>query len=256
VIVVDDCSTDNSLEVIQQLIGEDPRVNMYSNEANKGCGYTKRKCAELATGELMAFVDPDDALEHHALESMVQALVKNSDYVLAFSKHYRCDENLTPLTEQRETKKVNTEDPYYFNQGAVVSHLCVFKSAVYNSTEGIDPYMLRAVDQDLYLKMFEQGPTLFVDQYLYKYRIHNSGISTGADNANVTKANYWHWYAINAAAKRRGVIVEDLFLKQFVNKNAYDYLQKTFNLIVNSGSYKLASKLSGFKNRLKGKSGK
>ena len=36
------------------------------NDENRGCGYTKNKCAELATGEIAGYLDPDDKLSNDA----------------------------------------------------------------------------------------------------------------------------------------------------------------------------------------------
>ena len=71
IILVDDASTDNSQEIYSEL-EKDDRIHIYYNEKNMGCGYTKRRCAELANGELCGFLDPDDALLPHALESHVK----------------------------------------------------------------------------------------------------------------------------------------------------------------------------------------
>ena len=60
--------------------------------------------------------------------------------------------------------------------------------------------MKRAVDQDLYYKLEEQGKHLFVDKVLYHYRIHENSISA---NENLYKAQYWHFYAMVKAYKRR-----------------------------------------------------
>ncbi len=246
-IIVDDCSTDDSLATINKIVNGDARARIYINKKNLGCGYTKKRCAELATGSLMGFLDPDDALEINALEVMIDTFSQNPSMVLAYSKHLRYDEKFTLLEKQRTVKVVNTRDPFYFNIGAAVSHFCVFKASAYRLTTGIDEYMLRGVDQDLYLKMFEQGETLFVDHFLYKYRVHGKGISTGADDSNAEKADYWHWYAINSAAKRRGVYVEKLYTDTHISRSVYNILYKNYQVIINSGSYKLAQKISQLK---------
>ena len=71
VICVDDGSTDNSHELYKEL-EQDERIHIYLNDQNRGCGYTKRRCAELANGEICGFLDPDDALTENALEVMVE----------------------------------------------------------------------------------------------------------------------------------------------------------------------------------------
>ena len=57
IILVDDKSTDNSFEIYEKY-KDDGRFKIYYNEVNMGCGYTKHRCAELASGELCGFLDP------------------------------------------------------------------------------------------------------------------------------------------------------------------------------------------------------
>ncbi|MDD3722635.1 MAG: glycosyltransferase family A protein [Lutibacter sp.] len=52
VIIVDDCSTDDSVSVMKQIIGDDMRFRAYFNTENKGCGFSKNKCVKLAVGEV------------------------------------------------------------------------------------------------------------------------------------------------------------------------------------------------------------
>jgi glycosyltransferase involved in cell wall biosynthesis len=244
-VIVDDCSTDNSMELISTIIKGDERVILVKNEKNQGCGYTKVQTTDLATGDLFAFLDPDDTLEINALEVMLNAFSGNENLSLVYSKHRRYDATLTNVIHEHQFRDINTRDPLYFNLGGIVTAFAVFRKTSYQQTTGIDPYMLRGVDQDLYLKLFEVGDTKGVDQFLYKYRVHGQGISTGNEGVNAVKAEYWHWYAINAAAKRRGVYVEDLFTKVFAKKNAYDYLSKEYGLLKNSRTYKLGQKIAG-----------
>src|SRR6266567_1565920 len=70
VIIVDDGSTDDSVEAIKNIINMDKRFHFYINNQNKGCGFTKRKCVEVASGDICGFVDPDDALLPNALKKM------------------------------------------------------------------------------------------------------------------------------------------------------------------------------------------
>ena len=93
IILVDDGSTDNSVELYAAL-ENDERIHIYRNDKNMGCGYTKRRCAELANGELCGFLDPDDALTSDALEVMVQAHVKHPEASLINSTCYITDEKL------------------------------------------------------------------------------------------------------------------------------------------------------------------
>ena len=92
VIFVDDGSTDNSLEVITGFAEKDDRIKVFRNKENTGCGYTKRKCAELATGEICGFLDPDDALVENAIELSVKEHLENPNASLVYSLCYQTDE--------------------------------------------------------------------------------------------------------------------------------------------------------------------
>jgi glycosyltransferase involved in cell wall biosynthesis len=217
-IIVDDCSTDDSLEIIKNTVNNDCRAIILLNDKNYGCGYTKKRCIDNANSELCAFLDPDDLITHNALQTMLDVFLNSPESALVYSNYQRCDFKLQPINPIRKSRQVENGNPNFFNLNGYISHFAVFKRSVYMCTAGIDEFMLRAVDQDLYLKLYEKGLVMFTDEVLYKYRVHIDGISTGTDGVNVTKADYWHWYAINSAAKRRGISVEKLFLEKFVNK--------------------------------------
>lgn len=246
VIITDDASTDDSVDIIQQLIKDDPRFTLYINDRHCGVGYTKRRCVQLAASAWCGFVDPDDALLPQALAVMQQAQELNSNAVLLHAGLFFCNENLQQLSVYKGSAAVDTSDKMFFNFNGAVSHFVVFSKAAYDTTEGIDATMQRAADQDLYIKMAETGSFHFVDQPLYLYRQHAGGIST---NANVSKAHYWHWYAAIHAAKRRGADLEEKFLQSFVTRKAYDHLA---HIVEESGVYKLSKWLGPvlkFKNR-------
>jgi len=61
IIIVNDCSTDNTKEVLEQYIGNHPELNiqLYNQEINKGKGAAIHKGIELATGEFLVVQDAD-----------------------------------------------------------------------------------------------------------------------------------------------------------------------------------------------------
>jgi len=93
-IIVDDGSTDDSVKVITAIIGNDKRFKFYTNDKNYGCGYTKRRCVELASGDICGFVDADDILLPLALERMRFAYIDNSEAGLIHSNLIYCNETL------------------------------------------------------------------------------------------------------------------------------------------------------------------
>lgn len=176
VIIVDDASTDDSLMVILNTIKSDQRFKLFQNKENKGCGYTKMKCIEYATGDICAFLDPDDALYSNALELSVRAFDKNHNIIATYSNMMLCDEYLGAQKIFGNIKQIYN-NRYFFNCPIQLSHFFCFCRKTYLKTEGINPKLKNAVDQDLYLKVLEMGNALFIKEVLYKYRIHKNGIS-------------------------------------------------------------------------------
>lgn len=59
-IAVDDCSTDDSYDILLKYAEKDSRVKIYRNELNKGVSYTRNFAVEKACGEYIALIDSDD----------------------------------------------------------------------------------------------------------------------------------------------------------------------------------------------------
>ncbi len=155
---------------------QDSRFKFYQNKTNKGCGYTKRKCLDLSTGEYCAFIDPDDALFSDAVECLLDELCKSSKVIAAYSKLVFCDENLNPQEIFSKIRQIHN-NKYFFNIPIQIQPFFAFKRNAYMKTSGINPILKNAVDQDLYLKLLEIGDAKFVDKVSYKYRLHSNGIS-------------------------------------------------------------------------------
>jgi glycosyltransferase involved in cell wall biosynthesis len=227
-IIVDDGSVDNSVGIIKQLIRNDERFKFYENPENKGCGYTKRRCVDLANGEICAFVDPDDAITENALALMANAHINQPDCSLIYSQFYYWNAG-SNVKSKHQSKLVAQNDAMFFNFNGVISHFSSFKRSFYYKTAGISESLKRAIDQDLYLKLYEVGKIFFIDEYLYLYRVHSGGIST---NSNIDNAFFWHWVVIIDAAKRRNINVENLFYEKFVRRRKYLMLEKKLNQTV------------------------
>ncbi|MCW3160407.1 glycosyltransferase family 2 protein [Chryseobacterium oryctis] len=202
VIILDDCSTDNSVEIITRLIDGDKRFKLFKNETNSGVGITKAKLIELADGDICGFVDPDDAISPNALRANIIVFEKEKDVVLCYSKFSKFDENFKPLGIEFSTKQVINNDPYFFNCPVHIVHFVAFRKDVYMQTEKMNTSLKIAEDQDLYLKMYEKGKVHFINENNYYYRIHSGGIS---QNDNRPKTKEYFAQVIFNTMKRRNL---------------------------------------------------
>lgn len=80
VIVINDCSTDNTEEVIKQYL-DDPAVRYIKNEKNLGVAKTRNRGVRLARGKYVAFLDSDDWWESNKLRKQL-ALIEKENMVL------------------------------------------------------------------------------------------------------------------------------------------------------------------------------
>ena len=86
VIILDDCSTDNSKEIIEEYRNHPQVSHIIYNETNSGSPFKQwAKGFNLAKGEYIWIAESDDWAELNFLEEMVSALQKDCDTVLAFS---------------------------------------------------------------------------------------------------------------------------------------------------------------------------
>lgn len=172
-VIVDDGSTDGTRNILQQYKGY-PNIRLNFNDQNRGVGYTKRKCVELASGDICAILDSDDALEVHAVETIVQTYLDNPDAVMVVGGFKYYDAHMESLIKEKWfrfdiQRKSILEHGYAFGWDT-------FLKSGYVKVGGYDRNQT-AEDQDLYFKMEEIGPVVFVDTCMYRYRQHEGGIS-------------------------------------------------------------------------------
>lgn len=86
-IIIDDASTDNSVDVIKSLIADDNRFKLVTNQEPIGISAARNIGLELATGEYISFLDSDDCYTEYFLEMLVQLARKaNVEIAGALSK--------------------------------------------------------------------------------------------------------------------------------------------------------------------------
>ncbi len=85
-IVIDDGSTDNSVEVIKAAIGDDPRVTFLQNEKNLGCSPTVERGRKLVTGEFIYFCAADDRVMPGFFEKSISAMQQAPQAAVCFTQ--------------------------------------------------------------------------------------------------------------------------------------------------------------------------
>lgn len=192
-IVLDDCSTDNSREVIDKLAKKYNIKTIY-NEKNSGCVFKQwQKGIEAATGDLIWIAEADDQADKKFLEKMVPCF-EDKKVILAFSDSKQINTRGRVI---RKTYKdladeyhINRYDNGYVNDGIdeITNHL-VIKNYIYNASgtlirkgnyhkilEECTDFKL-AGDWYFYVNLLEKGKVAYINETLNYHRIHTSSVT-------------------------------------------------------------------------------
>lgn len=77
-IIVDDCSVDNSVQIVESFIKNDPRIVLIESKTNSGPGVSRNMAIDYAKGEIIAFLDSDDIWHPNKLELHVNFMLENN----------------------------------------------------------------------------------------------------------------------------------------------------------------------------------
>lgn len=175
-IIIDDCSTDGSKDIIKSY--NDERIILIENESNKGIIFGLNFAISIARGKYIARMDSDDISVSNRFELQYLFLEKNSSIIC-------CGASRTIINEEgiEIGVKESIQNPdllklsMLFN--CVVAHPTVFiRSDFIKSNNLYYNYEMEAAeDYDLWCKILEYGQISNLKEKLLKYRIHSEQIS-------------------------------------------------------------------------------
>jgi len=91
-LIVDDCSMDNSVRIAQKFVDIDKRVRLFPLEKNVGAAAARNVAIGQAKGQYIAFLDSDDVWEEDKLKKQLAFMEENS-YAFTFSNYYVMEED-------------------------------------------------------------------------------------------------------------------------------------------------------------------
>jgi glycosyltransferase involved in cell wall biosynthesis len=190
IIVIDDRSPDNSVEILRKY-ESDPRVKVIVREQNGGWVAVSNQGAQLARGEFLLFGNCDDACEPQLIERLVDALGKHSSAAIAFSRSLFTDEEdrvigddfpTRPPTFRRMCRQdVLIPGP---RMGRFLLDSCTIpnlSAALFRRRDYLDVGMLSpnyrvCSDWDLYFRMAARRDVAYIAAPLNHFRQHETTI--------------------------------------------------------------------------------
>ncbi len=185
-IIVDDCSTDNSIEIIESF--DDPRIILVKNETNMGITKSLNKALHIAKGEYIARMDADDISLPNRFEKQVSYLSEHPLVIVCGSgveffgegarKHSQKFRR-TPLPDN-ETLRIHLLFGNNFN---IVHPTAMFKhQALLNANITYNENYIYAQDYRMWVECSKFGELKNLDEILLKYRVHNNAVSVSKQN--------------------------------------------------------------------------
>ena len=183
-IIVDDCSTDDSAEIVESFAEKDERIKLYHLKVNSGAAVARNTAIEKAKGRYIAFLDSDDLWTTTKLEEQISFMIKNN-HSFTFTAYNKIDEKGKKFGEINVPTKVNYNDLL-----KTCSIGCL--TAIYDSKELGKIYMpliRKRQDYGLWLRILKITPFAYaINKPLANYRVR-----TGSLSGNKIKAAKYQW---------------------------------------------------------------
>lgn len=102
IVIINDASTDSSLDIIKSYQAQDPRITLIDFKENKGNGYGRNFGIKQAQGEYILFLDSDDWLEPDAVEQVYHKALQSHSQVVVFGY----TQHMTAIKNKRKNKEI------------------------------------------------------------------------------------------------------------------------------------------------------
>jgi glycosyltransferase involved in cell wall biosynthesis len=186
-LLINDCSTDRSLEVIQPYLA-DPRVTLINHEQNQGYIASLIEGSDRSRGKYLTVISADDyCLSDRAFETLLRPMETDPEIVYAFSAYgmYGDDRKRLYLNCPYDQSWVHSGAQMYRDllvRVEIVLHTgTMIRTSAYRAAGGYNPAARYSIDQVMWLMLCAQGAVAYSVDELYAYRRHGENMSESFD---------------------------------------------------------------------------
>jgi len=230
-IIVDDCSSDNSKTIITTWLEKKTKFQFIANETNLGNTKSFNKALKLANGEYVIDLAADDILMPNCVESQINAF-KNSQYaspgvvygnVELISENGTFDSYYFPVNNQKKTiEKRITGDIYQSvlsGGNSICSVSAMIKKTVFDRLQGYDE-TLTYEDLDFWIRASRFFEFDFIDEPIVQKRIVSNSLGSDffkKNDSRAKKINYSTYLILKKAIALNQNRAEDLAIQKRVH---------------------------------------
>lgn len=243
-IVCDDCSTDNTWNILLDYQLHDKRIKCYRNEKNLGFKKNFEKAIGLCTGDYIALSDQDDVWTEEHLEVLFENIGEND---LVGAGAFLSDKDGKPFEKEQNSHFrehiscfIKNKDDWFFyllHQNCFQGAASLFKKSLVKKALPI-PENIQFHDYWLALIAASDGGFKYVDKKIFFYRQHGNNVT---DNERL---NFFEKIKLVIAGKelRKKVKLQINYLttlQQYIHKQEQiKQIQETLAFFRNRGTYK------------------
>jgi glycosyltransferase involved in cell wall biosynthesis len=184
-ILVDDCSSDDSITIIESLMAEDKRIKLIKLAENSGPAIARNRGIEEAKGRYIAFLDSDDTWHPEKLSKQI-SFMQEHDIALCYTGYYRIEEQSGKIIDQ-----INVPQKVDYNE-LLKQNIIGCLTAMYDTQKLGKVYMpdiLKRQDFALWLTILKKIPYAYgLDEPLAHYRVRTASVSS-----NKILASKYNW---------------------------------------------------------------
>lgn len=214
----DDCSSDNTREIVERMANEDGRIKYECNSQNSGAAITRNNALLRAEGKWVAFLDSDDLWTPDKLEKQVEFMVKNG-YLFSYTSYCEINE------QSEETGKLIT-GPKHVTKAGMYAFCWPGCLTVMYDREHVGLIQIADIkknnDYAMWLKVCHKADCYLLDECLAKYRRGRTGSISTHGYSTLIK---WHYKLFRDAEGMNPLFA---FLNTCVNLVCGLYKKKKF----------------------------